>query len=281
MEDSRFDAHFAMIEAVTSPWTRGLHRPGGGDAALFYVVFGQFPGASSITIDRERYRTRGADDLRIFDRSREGRYIEAFHSGALGKLLEQWEPSLGAAIRSAPQCCVLRAQVADPPTLEYLRDAVGVVTALLDAGGVGVFDLHALAFFSPADWRARIFDPDGPVPTHHVQIIESRDEGGLWLHTRGLRKFGRPDLSVNDVPDEHHEAVIELLNRFIDLQGSGALLDEGTPIKGPGLPPGMTCHHGGTMDDPDFNNVHVEVRWPRGGERAPAGTPILPGTDRP
>jgi hypothetical protein len=28
------------------------------------------------------------------------------------------------------------------------------------------------------------------------------------------------------------------------------------------LPAGLMCHHGGSVEDPDFNNVHVEIRWP-------------------
>jgi len=28
------------------------------------------------------------------------------------------------------------------------------------------------------------------------------------------------------------------------------------------LPPGMKCFNRGDKDDPDFNNVHVEIDWP-------------------
>ena len=28
-----------------------------------------------------------------------------------------------------------------------------------------------------------------------------------------------------------------------------------------GLPPGGVCLHGGSVDDPDFNNVHIEIEW--------------------
>jgi hypothetical protein len=76
-----------------------------------------------------------------------------------------------------------------------------------------------------------------------------------------MRKFGRPDLSIHAVPPSHRDAVIDLCNRFIELQALGGLIPEGQVIKMDSLP-GMTCHHGGDLDDPDFNNVHVEVRWP-------------------
>jgi hypothetical protein len=82
-----------------------------------------------------------------------------------------------------------------------------------------------------------------------------------WYHTRGMRKFGRPDLSIHNVPAKYHEAVIELCNRFIEFQAFGGIIEEGQAIRMKSLPEGMTCHHEGTLDDLDFNNFHVEIVW--------------------
>jgi hypothetical protein len=32
-----------------------------------------------------------------------------------------------------------------------------------------------------------------------------------------------------------------------------------------GQPEGLVCHHGGDLDDPDFNNVRVEITWQHDG----------------
>ena len=82
-----------------------------------------------------------------------------------------------------------------------------------------------------------------------------------WFHTRGMRKFGRPDLSVHQVPAGLRDPAIDLLNRFIDYQALGGIIEEGEEIIMQALPPGMTCSHRGSPDDPDFNNSHVEVSW--------------------
>ena len=82
-----------------------------------------------------------------------------------------------------------------------------------------------------------------------------------WFHSRGMRKFGRPDLSVHNVPVEHQEAVIDVCNRFIQWQALGGIIEEGQEIRMKSLPSRMTCHHRGDLDDPDFNNVHVEITW--------------------
>ena len=74
-----------------------------------------------------------------------------------------------------------------------------------------------------------------------------------------MLKFGRPDLSVHGVTADLRDAVIDLINRFIAFQAFGGIIEEGREIKMPSLPPGI-CTHQGDMDDPDFNNVHVEIK---------------------
>jgi hypothetical protein len=56
--------------------------------------------------------------------------------------------------------------------------------------------------------------------------------------------------------------VIDLCERFIELQAFGARIAEGQEVRMKTLPWGMTCHHAGDLDDPDFNNVHVEITPP-------------------
>jgi hypothetical protein len=42
-----------------------------------------------------------------------------------------------------------------------------------------------------------------------------------------------------------------------------ACVEEGIEVKMKSLPKGITCHHHGHLDDPDFNNVHVEIQFPK------------------
>jgi hypothetical protein len=118
-------------------------------------------------------------------------------------------------------------------------------------------------WWTPAEWRERAFEPAGPVPRHHVTILVSEaPDGTQWFHTRGLRKFGRPDLSTHNVKVQYHAAIIELFNRFIEYQAFGAIIPDGEEIRMAALPPGMTCRRRGDIEDPDFNNEHVEILWP-------------------
>jgi hypothetical protein len=92
-----------------------------------------------------------------------------------------------------------------------------------------------------------------------VILVSEEPNGTEWVHTRGLRKFGRPDLSVHGVSLLNKPGVIDLCNRFIELQAFGGAILEGQEIRMQSLPPGMRCHRRGDVDDPDFNNVHVEI----------------------
>ena len=90
------------------------------------------------------------------------------------------------------------------------------------------------------------------------------EEEGAWVHSRGMLKFGRPDLSIHQVRPDDFDSIVEMFNRFIAFQALGHLIPDGQEVRMAGLPQGMACRHGGDHDDADFNNVHVEIRWPHG-----------------
>lgn len=258
------------MSAELTSWQRPCFEPGGGDALLFFAVYGKF--STEVQLSAADYRTAGVPaglTLRKLHRAQSPEF--PFISESIGKLLRPENPALFAEIQRQPECLILQGSVPDPVDLNYLRDAVGLITFFLENGGVGVIDPQQFRMFNPPSWRAEIFEPEPPDLLKHVITIYSDDpeagsERRLWFHTRGLRKFGRPDLSVRGVPPEHESTVLNLINQFILLQANGGLIPEGEEIRMSALPPGLICHHAGSLDDPDFNNVHVEIRWLGGSE---------------
>ncbi|HEY4939418.1 MAG TPA: hypothetical protein VIJ69_10335, partial [Actinomycetota bacterium] len=119
----------------------------------------------------------------------------------------------------------------------------------------------------PEQWRGVIFAPDKPQPRLHVNVFHGEGEARgapqgagskeatVWLHTRGLRAFGRPDVSIRNVPQDAMPAASELCNRLIESQAFGRVIPDG-PIEG------MVAHTTGSFEDPDFDNVHIELVWP-------------------
>lgn len=259
-----------MPENLTA-WARPYYERPGGRPFLFYVVFGAFDALH--TIDSQMYRTIGVHsglELGLYNREEYGDVLAGFQAGYLWDELAAQEPALARRIAESDQGLILRGELEDRGDLDYLRDSIGLLACLLDHGGVCVYDPQMFRWWEPGAWRRQVFEPAGPVPRQNVVVLTSDEdesdapgEPRTWFHTRGMRKFGRPDLSVHDVPPRYHEAVIDLFERFIEFQALGGTIAESQAIRMRSLPPGMTCHHGGDLDDPDFNNVHVEITLPR------------------
>jgi hypothetical protein len=76
-----------------------------------------------------------------------------------------------------------------------------------------------------------------------------------------MRKFGRPDISIRDVPDAAVDRAGALCEQLAELQALGAHFADGQVLAGEGMPPGFVAKLGGGMDDPAFNNTRVEFRW--------------------
>jgi hypothetical protein len=189
-----------------------------------------------------------------------------FAEGEFATQLRKSDAALFARIEQSPECLVIQGVVTDPANLNYLRDCVGVVTFFMDHGGLAVADVLQFKFFEAAAWRSNFFEAEIPKVHRHVSILYSEEESnrGTWFHTRGLRKFGRPDLSLHHVAKSYKEAAIDLCNRFIELQANGGQIPEGQEIRMNSLPSGLVCHHKGSLDDPDFNNLHVDIQFPVG-----------------
>jgi hypothetical protein len=251
-------------------WPRKFYQGPGGKPFLFYTVFGAFPPMPALSW--QEYRSNGVFpglQLSHYDRGKHPDVLDGFRQGYLWDELERHKPSLAEAVPWTASCLILRGELEDQSDLNYLRDTVGLLTFLLDHGGIVVYDPQMFHWSEPGEWQERLFQPGGAVPRHHVVILtseESDDTSLTWFHTGGMRKFGRPDLSVHRVPPHHGDGVFDLFERFIELQAFGSVIEEGQEIRMKTLPGGMTCSHAGHLDDPDFNNVHVEITPPaRGG----------------
>ncbi|HEY2511540.1 MAG TPA: hypothetical protein VGI39_11815 [Polyangiaceae bacterium] len=219
----------------------------------------------SPAISRSRHRCAGIPpgcDLQLYSSASDPAVLAlGLGDEWISRELRRATPTLADALSRTNQCLVLRGEVSDPPTLDYFRDAVGLVMALVESGGLAVFDPHMFKWWTADEWRELAFDPAGPVPRHHVVILVTDEptSGAKWFHTRGLWKFGRPDLSVHSVTPDLEAGVTDLLNRFIEMLAFGAIVTDGQAIRMKSLPAHWRCFHRGTLDDPDFNNVHIEI----------------------
>jgi len=244
-------------------WTRPHWTRDEAKAMLVYFVFGQFPAEPKLdlTAHGSHGLPQGVEILRI-PKERLAHWEGHPLRGAIGEILREGNPGAFESARKAPECLMLRGELADADSLAYLRDTLGVIAALLDVGGVAVVDPQILEMFSADDWRTRYAGDAAAVPRSHVLVLCQDDVGGTaWIKTRGLRKFARPDISIRRVPQADVQRAGAVAARLADLQARGMRFGDGSTVDVEGLPGGLKIKRGGSLDDPEFNNTHLEIEW--------------------
>lgn len=127
-----------------------------------------------------------------------------------------------------------------------------------------VNDLMGCRFFGSGSWRV-----DGPlgevdVREHVVLHGEKGDPLGMWVHTHGLVKFGRPEIEIYEVPEPVWEGVsLAVLDLAMYLVG-GAVLKPGETVGDPAVPlvarEGTRHRKGHWEDCPVLELVDVDER---------------------
>jgi len=242
---------------------RPYYRDTGRRPFLFYAVMGA--AAEELQVSRTRHHVDempqglGLSGLR---REEHGAYMDGLLGGALGRVLDRRDHELYQRAREAQSWLVLYGEAQKDDTLDYLRNAVGFVQAAVETGAVAVLDLQTTELYSPEDWAEKVFSMRDH-PYCHVNAMVSPEEGGaLWLHTRGMRKFGRPDVGMTGVPQEELERAKAVVDEMIFYSAQGADFPRPALFH---LPKGECCtihpKLAGDMEDPDYNNEHYDLKW--------------------
>lgn len=245
------------------PWDRRAFVAGGGEPFLFYVVYGDINPKAPLS--RSKYQCEGVPEgisMMSYGPTMHPEIPRSFCEGFLWDELLAQDPKLADAVQQCHRCIVLRGTPSDASTLNYLRDTVGLIAYLLDHGGCAVYDPLMLRWWGVAEWmRQALPETRSNARNHTVILVSNEDDPSLkWYHTRGMRKFGRPDISVHNVPAPLTKAVENLCNRLIEHLAAGHIIPDGQPIRMEGLPSGTLAFNAGDPEDPDFNNVHVDIQ---------------------
>ena len=176
-----------------------------------------------------------------------------FRTGKAWEALRHERPELAEKIAEAPLAVTLHGTVLGHENLEYLRDTLRVMTALLGHGACAVYDPLTLTWYGPAEWPGH----EDFRPLDHITITHQDGE----CRTRGLRKFGRPDLLIQDA--EHGDAR-RLLEHAISHLTKGGALPAGEPFLAhdrQAIPGDIK----GNSDDAKFHNTHQVLSVTRPG----------------
>ena len=254
---------------MTSPipltaWERPYWQPNDEEIVLQFYVFGEF---EAVRVPSQPYGSPGlpagitsTNHYHHALRSWDGYPLK----GSLGKLFKEESPEAYQRAVDAPQVLVVRGTIKDAADTGYLRDVMGVLAGLLDIGGVAILDPQILTLLDADGWRRRYLVREGAPIRSHLLILRDGDSepGRNWIHTRGMRKFGRPDFSLRGVPDDQVNLAGSLCERLVELEALGGRFQDGQQVEIPGLPDDLTGRLGGSLEHPDFHNTFVEFRWP-------------------
>lgn len=170
-------------------------------------------------------------DVRLHRYSENPEWIDGFRTGPLRNLAAQQLPDL-RSLDEATCCYTIRVAVQDPPDLAHLQLAWEVAASAARAGAVAVLDAYAHDWY-PAEAVAGL-DPHRPFTAmREISVVaetESVPGFGHPVHTRGMIKFGRPDLIIG-VPEEQIGDAATILNQLGRMLAEGQVLAPGQDLR--------------------------------------------------
>jgi hypothetical protein len=225
-----------VARVTIEPWTRPAFQPTGATATAMLVVFadddvlgaapdlqlkGAVPAGSPVA----------ALDLRGHHHADRPEWMDGWRGGAVRTIAERDLGDLGR-LDDAKCCYSVTVTVDDPRDLTHLQLAWAVAAALARQGAFAVLDVHAVTWLpgpAVADLPA-----DRPfVVQREVSLTAETTPApgfGHPVHTRGMVKFGRPDL-VAGVAADGIEHTAQVLNHLARMLAEGHVLTPGQLLR--------------------------------------------------
>ena len=243
--------------------TRKYYEEGGYQPFVFYVVFGI--DAKRVEISRDKHHVENIPEgieINYVSKQNDEEYMKGFFAGSLGLVLYDDNPQIYDKANEANNAVIISGNVKNASNFEYMKEVIGIVKAFSENGAVGILDLLNMSFISPSGWDNKYFEKDVD-PLAHVTIFVSDDINNpnkCWFHTRGLRKFGRPDLSMHNIDKEDAEEIKKVFDLLIDYAGRGALFKNEVKVKTPeNILFKLKTEYIEDFNDSDYNNAHLEI----------------------
>lgn len=188
-----------MSEAPAA-WPRPSFKATAQPTKLCFLSFGRAP-LEELPLSRARYglpsdELVAACDLREHRRATDREWFEGWWQGPFGVIAERDLGAELAQLTSADVCYSVTLELPDRADLSPVQTCWGIARWLCDRGARVVLDVHAFRFRTAAE-LAELDFAGGDVERDVKVVLENQPtRGGLHLmHTRGLCKFARPELS--------------------------------------------------------------------------------------
>lgn len=126
----------------------------------------------------------------------------------------------------------VRLALDEPTTLEYLAYGLKTAESLAKACGGVIRDVQTGLVFKHEDARRVLKSPSFSISDHVlVHALREADDRGLWMHTHGMAKFGRPDVEARNVPLAFQPLASFGLLTLADYLSQGSVVRPGETMK--------------------------------------------------
>jgi hypothetical protein len=173
-------------------------QPRSPQVLLFVFATGSLGGDAVLSLERFGAPSEQAlaqCTLRTIERAIDPRWFDAWRQGNLRAIAEADLGDHLAQLDAADHVHVIRSEPDAPGDLSYLQAAWAIARYLVDRGASIVLDAHAMRYLRADSLTA----PEAALDVaHEVRVVYETDatraSGAHAIHTRGMRKFGAPDL---------------------------------------------------------------------------------------
>jgi hypothetical protein len=185
---------------TVEPWLFATPPSRARDPQVVLFAFGTGPLGSEIELSLETFGAPSKEALatcsvQTVARAQDPAWFDGFRSGSLRAIATQDLGAGCAALDAADHVHVIGAQPRSVTDLTYLQAAWALARYIVHRGATVVLDAMAMAF-TPA---GHLQGPNEPLDvSREVRVVYETDtdrpDQAHAIHTRGLRKFGAPDL---------------------------------------------------------------------------------------
>ena len=227
---------------------------------LFYVVFGV--SGDELEVSRTKHNVDGLPeglDIISLARPDHSDYIDGLIGGGIGEHLKKADSALYESCKACDKVVIMRGEIADDSTLDYMRNLIGICEAFIDKGAKGILDLQTFTLYSPKEWTDRFFGKDVNAQ-NHVLIMFSKEDDRYWLHTRGMAEFGRPDYGISKVPEDKLEDYKQVIDQMVFYGGQGLVFKGSAKLHTfNGKTFRVATEFVNDFDNDDYNNAYYNV----------------------
>ncbi|MBZ0237227.1 MAG: hypothetical protein K8M05_33170 [Deltaproteobacteria bacterium] len=232
--------------ALPARWTFTTEPRAARTPHVMLVAFSAGPLADNVPLSLSKFggpsaELVGALDVRTIPRGADPSWFEGWRHGSLRTIAaDDLGPAALAELDLADHVHVVQAAPERAADLGYLQAAWAVARHVVARGATVVLDVHAMIFH-----RGAALAPPGAAldVARELRIVfetdSTRDDGAHALHTRGLKKFGAPDLVALCSPNDAR-LVSDVIAQLADAVARGD--DLALPRHGVDLEPGTTWY---------------------------------------